>query len=112
MGWLRREAIGAGFLGRTRAESPSPSVDDGLGHSARVVCVEPTVNAPGSGGADEGMDPPASPPGQVPSPFLYVANADEARALATRVCPAARALGLRTLILPLELDDSFRVDCF
>jgi hypothetical protein len=32
--------------------------------------------------------------------------------LAESVCPRARAAGLRTLILPVDLDDEFRVSCF
>jgi hypothetical protein len=42
----------------------------------------------------------------------YAASAAAAGALAQTVCPAARARGLRTLILPLDLDDSFRHSCF
>lgn len=41
----------------------------------------------------------------------YADDAGAARALAASVCPQARAAGLRTLILPLDLDDSFRVSC-
>lgn len=41
----------------------------------------------------------------------YAENAAAAAALAQTVCPRARAAGLRTLILPLELDGSFRVSC-
>ncbi len=41
----------------------------------------------------------------------YVASAAEAEALATTVCPAAIQQGLRTLIMPLDLDDAFRVAC-
>jgi hypothetical protein len=36
----------------------------------------------------------------------------DARDLARSVCPRANAAGLRTLILPLDLDDAFRVSCF
>lgn len=48
-------------------------------------------------------------------PVLNAEYADgeaAARRLATSICPAARAGGLRTLILPLDLDDRFRVACF
>ena len=31
--------------------------------------------------------------------------------LAAEVCPQARAADIRTLILPLDLDDSLRIDC-
>ncbi len=41
----------------------------------------------------------------------YVDSAEQAATLAETVCPASAALGLRTLILPLELDDRFRVAC-
>lgn len=41
----------------------------------------------------------------------YAADAAAAAALAGAVCPGAQALGLRTLILPLALDDEFRVAC-
>ncbi len=41
----------------------------------------------------------------------YVDDAGGANALATTVCAAAQAAGLRTLILPLDLDDAFRVTC-
>ena len=41
----------------------------------------------------------------------YVATEVEARQLAGQVCPQAKADGLRTLILPLELNDAFRVSC-
>ncbi|MEZ4448084.1 MAG: endo alpha-1,4 polygalactosaminidase [Nannocystaceae bacterium] len=34
-----------------------------------------------------------------------------AESLAAEICPDARAQGLRTLILPLDLDDAFRVSC-
>jgi len=56
------------------------------------------------------------------SPFLtaakpilnveYAAGLTAANVLAVSVCPAANALGLRTLILPENLDDGFRVSCF
>jgi hypothetical protein len=36
---------------------------------------------------------------------------DAANALAVTVCPAAQSADIRTLILPWELDDSFRVSC-
>ena len=42
----------------------------------------------------------------------YRDSEGDARELAKDVCPRADALGLRTLILPLELDDTFRVACF
>ncbi|MFV8752319.1 endo alpha-1,4 polygalactosaminidase [Nannocystaceae bacterium ST9] len=43
----------------------------------------------------------------------YVEPDDEATALARAqtLCPIARAEGIRTLLLPLELDDRFRVSC-
>lgn len=41
----------------------------------------------------------------------YTETEAEARTLASTVCPAAATEGLRTLILPLDLDDSFRVAC-
>lgn len=41
----------------------------------------------------------------------YAAHPAAAAALAETVCPRARAAGLRTLILPLELDGRFRVSC-
>jgi hypothetical protein len=41
----------------------------------------------------------------------YAATAGEAAALAAQICPQATAAGLRTLILPLDLDDSFRTSC-
>jgi len=43
----------------------------------------------------------------------YVDPESEAAALsaATSLCPTAQAEDVRTLILPLELDDSFRVSC-
>lgn len=42
----------------------------------------------------------------------YVDTRVEAEALARTVCPASRSAGLRTLILPFDLDNSFRVSCF
>ena len=42
----------------------------------------------------------------------YAASRAQAEQRARTVCPAANAAGLRTLILPLDLDDSFRVSCF
>jgi hypothetical protein len=41
----------------------------------------------------------------------YTENLPAAEDMAARVCPAALAANIRTLILPLELDDSFRVSC-
>ncbi len=41
----------------------------------------------------------------------YAGSAAKAEALATSLCPAAAAAHTRTLILPLELDDAFRVAC-
>ncbi len=41
----------------------------------------------------------------------YAESESAAQALARSVCPEAQAEGLRTLILPLELDGSFRVSC-
>ena len=41
----------------------------------------------------------------------YAGDEPTARALAADICPRAQALGLRTLILPLELDDAFRGAC-
>jgi len=41
----------------------------------------------------------------------YPDKAAEAESLAASVCPKARTLNLRTLILPLDLDDSFRISC-
>ena len=34
-----------------------------------------------------------------------------AEQLASEICDDAKAAGLRTLILPLDLDDAFRVSC-
>jgi hypothetical protein len=48
-------------------------------------------------------------------PVLNVEYADSLEAanrLAASVCPRARAAGLRTLLLPENLDDEFRVSCF
>ena len=42
----------------------------------------------------------------------YRDSRGDALDLAESVCPRANAAGLRTLILPLELDDAFRVSCF
>jgi hypothetical protein len=42
----------------------------------------------------------------------YAADGAAANRLAGSVCPQAVARGLRTLILPLDLDGSFRVSCF
>jgi hypothetical protein len=42
----------------------------------------------------------------------YADSEAKAADLANTVCPASDALGLRTLILPLDLDDDFRVACF
>lgn len=42
----------------------------------------------------------------------YADTRAEAVTLARTVCPASAAAGLRTLILPPALDDSFRVSCF
>jgi hypothetical protein len=42
----------------------------------------------------------------------YADDLAEAEQLAESVCPRARAAGLRTLILPHDLDDEFRVSCF
>lgn len=42
----------------------------------------------------------------------YVDTLAEANALAQSVCPQANTAGLRTLILPPDLDDRFRVSCF
>ena len=41
----------------------------------------------------------------------YTENVEQAHEKAQSICSAARGLDLRTLILPLELDDSFRVSC-
>lgn len=41
----------------------------------------------------------------------YADDAAAAAELAAAVCPRARAADIRTLILPLDLDDSFRIDC-
>ena len=42
----------------------------------------------------------------------YRDSRGDALDLAEAVCPRANAAGLRTLILPLDLDDAFRVSCF
>jgi len=41
----------------------------------------------------------------------YVPDAAAAQTLATTVCPRAATEGFRTLILPLDLDDRFRLAC-
>ena len=41
----------------------------------------------------------------------YVDQSGAAQSLADAVCPEARRLGIATLVLPLELDDAFRVAC-
>lgn len=41
----------------------------------------------------------------------YADNEAAAQARGTLICPVSEALGLNTLILPLELDGSFRVAC-
>ena len=41
----------------------------------------------------------------------YAENETAAQETATVICPKARALGLRTLILPRDLNDAFRVSC-
>ena len=41
----------------------------------------------------------------------YSSSGSKADALAEAICPKARAANLRTLILPLGLDDSFRISC-
>jgi hypothetical protein len=42
----------------------------------------------------------------------YASNSSAATRQAATVCPQATSKGLRTLILPLDLDGSFRVSCF
>lgn len=42
----------------------------------------------------------------------YAGSRSQAEARAAAVCPAANAAGLRTLLLPDILDDSYRVSCF
>jgi hypothetical protein len=42
----------------------------------------------------------------------YAGSRVSAERLARSVCPRARAAGLRTLILPVDLDGEFRVSCF
>ena len=42
----------------------------------------------------------------------YVADAAEALRARSEICPAANAAGLRTLIMPWDLDDGFRIACF
>ena len=41
----------------------------------------------------------------------YVDRSSEADTLSETLCPAARSENIRTLILPWDLDDSFRVSC-
>ncbi|MEZ4268230.1 MAG: endo alpha-1,4 polygalactosaminidase [Myxococcota bacterium] len=41
----------------------------------------------------------------------YVSSEQKAKSLATTLCPKAKSAATRTLILPLDLDDSFRVTC-
>lgn len=41
----------------------------------------------------------------------YAESAAEAKTLAVTLCPKARAAGTRTLVLPWDLDDAFRVSC-
>jgi hypothetical protein len=41
----------------------------------------------------------------------YAASAADAQTLAATLCPKAKAAGTHTLILPLELDGTFRVSC-
>jgi len=42
----------------------------------------------------------------------YAGTVAAAQQLATTLCPRARAAGMRTLILPSDLDDRFRISCF
>lgn len=42
----------------------------------------------------------------------YAANPTAAQTRKASLCPQAQASGLRTLILPRDLDDAFRVSCF
>ena len=42
----------------------------------------------------------------------YTEDRAAALALGLTVCPAANGMGLRTLVLPLDLDDAFRLACF
>jgi hypothetical protein len=42
----------------------------------------------------------------------YAETRSAAERLASSLCPRARGAGLRTLILPLDLDGEFRVSCF
>ena len=56
-----------------------------------------------------------APFAEVGKPVLQVEYAEaraEAVTLSRTVCPAATAAGRRTLVLPLDLDDAFRVSCF
>ncbi|MBW2704202.1 MAG: endo alpha-1,4 polygalactosaminidase [Deltaproteobacteria bacterium] len=41
----------------------------------------------------------------------YAGSLSEAQAMAETICPAAIAADIRTLILPLDLADSFRISC-
>ena len=41
----------------------------------------------------------------------YPGSESEAQAARDEICAAAAVAGTRTLILPLELDDSFRLEC-
>lgn len=41
----------------------------------------------------------------------YTKTVEQAEERAETICPQARAADIRTLILPLDLDDSFRVSC-
>ena len=41
----------------------------------------------------------------------YAATASQAESMRVKVCPQTRFDGLQTLILPLNLDDAFRVSC-
>lgn len=41
----------------------------------------------------------------------YATDAADAEAIATTLCPKAEAAGTRTLVLPWDLDDAFRVSC-
>jgi len=42
----------------------------------------------------------------------YAPSLAAAQTRANTICPRARSSGLRTLILPVDLDDAFRVTCF
>lgn len=41
----------------------------------------------------------------------YAEGESAARALAASLCPRAQAEGIRTLVLPVDLDDAFRISC-